>query len=106
MTKLMLHRVRMIFIMVIAIFILLSGRLAYLQILRHDYYWNRSEKNRYARVTLSAPRGEIFDREGRLLFKQVDDEIAGYRVAAIEPGRVELIRGTSTLWIEVPKPSR
>jgi penicillin-binding protein 2 len=67
MTKLMLHRVRMIFIMVIAIFILLSGRLAYLQILRHDYYWNRSEKNRYARVTLSAPRGEIFDREGRLL---------------------------------------
>lgn len=54
------------------------------------------ERSRYA---------HLLDRDGRLQFKQVDDEIAGYRVAAIEPGRVELARGTRTLWIEVPKPN-
>ena len=67
MTKLMFHRVRMIFLMVICIFILLSGRLAYLQIMRHDYYLYRAEQNRFTKITLAAPRGEIFDREGRLL---------------------------------------
>jgi penicillin-binding protein 2 len=67
MNKLMLRRVRIIFIAVIAVFILLSGRLAYLQILKHDYYWYRAEGNRFTKITLAAPRGEIFDRAGRLL---------------------------------------
>lgn len=67
MTKLMLKRVRMIFVLVIAVFILLSGRLAYLQILQHDYYWNRAERNRTTKITLVASRGEIYDRRGELL---------------------------------------
>jgi hypothetical protein len=45
----------------------------------------------------------LMDRDGKLLFKEINDEIGGYRVAAIEPGRVELATGTRTLWIEVPK---
>lgn len=67
MTKVMLRRVRILFVLVMAMFILLSGRLAYLQILRHDYYWDRSELNRLTRITLPAPRGEIYDRNGALL---------------------------------------
>ena len=67
MTKLMLKRVRIIFVLVIAVFILLSGRLAYLQILQHDYYWNRGERNRLTKITLVAARGEIYDRQGELL---------------------------------------
>ncbi|MEW5785825.1 MAG: penicillin-binding protein 2 [Bacillota bacterium] len=63
----MLHRVRLIFVLVIGIFILLSGRLAYLQILQHDYYLYRSESNRFTKITLVAPRGEIYDRQGELL---------------------------------------
>lgn len=66
-TKIMLRRVRILFILVMAMFILLSGRLAYLQILRHDYYWDRSERNRLTRIALPAPRGEIYDRGGALL---------------------------------------
>jgi len=45
----MLRRVRVIFIFVIVIFILLAGRLAYLQVLKHDYYWYRSEQNRFTK---------------------------------------------------------
>ncbi len=67
MNKLMLKRVRIIFILVIALFILLSGRLAYLQILQYDYYWNRAERNRLTKITLPASRGEIYDRQGELL---------------------------------------
>ena len=67
MTKLMLHRVRVIFVIVIAVFVLLSGRLAHLQILKHEYYWNRAEKNRLTKITLVAARGEIYDRSGKLL---------------------------------------
>ena len=57
MTKQMLRRVRFVFIAVIVVFVLLSARLAYLQILRHDYYWYRSEMNRFTKITLPAPRG-------------------------------------------------
>ncbi|HOB87678.1 MAG TPA: penicillin-binding protein 2, partial [Bacillota bacterium] len=67
MTKQMLRRVRFVFIAVIVVFVLLSARLAYLQILRHDYYWYRSEMNRFTKITLPAPRGEIYDRDGKLL---------------------------------------
>lgn len=67
MNKLMLHRVRIIFILAIMIFLLLSARLAYLQIARHEYYWYRSESNRFTKITLAAPRGEIYDRKGNLL---------------------------------------
>ncbi|MGB4444062.1 MAG: penicillin-binding protein 2 [Dethiobacteria bacterium] len=67
MNKFMLRRVRVIFIFVIVIFILLAGRLAYLQVLKHDYYWYRSEQNRFTKITLPATRGEIYDAKGNLL---------------------------------------
>ncbi len=67
MNKVVLRRVRVIFVFVVAIFILLSGRLAYLQVLKHDYYLYRAEKNRFTKITLPATRGEIYDAGGRLL---------------------------------------
>lgn len=67
MTKQMLQRIRKIFILVIIIFILLTGRLAYLQIMQHDYYWYRAERNRFTKVTLVASRGDILDRNGNVL---------------------------------------
>lgn len=67
MDKLMLHRVRIVFILVIVIFLVLSARLAYLQIAMHEHYWYRSEKNRFTKITLAAPRGEIYDSQGNLL---------------------------------------
>lgn len=67
MNKLMLRRARLLLIVLLISLILFSGRLAYLQIVRHDYYWFRAEENRFTKLTLLAPRGEIFDRHGRLL---------------------------------------
>lgn len=67
MNKTMLNRVRLIFVIVIGIFILLSARLAYLQIVQHDYYLYRSENNRFTTIDLVAPRGEIYDRDGEIL---------------------------------------
>ncbi len=67
MTKTMLRRVRIILILVIMVFIFFAGRLAYLQVLKHDYYWYRAEQNRFTKITLPATRGEIYDIEGKLL---------------------------------------
>ncbi len=67
MNKSMLRRVRIVFILVIAVFIILAGRLAHLQVLNHDYYWYRAEKNRFTKITLPATRGEIYDSKGRIL---------------------------------------
>ena len=67
MSKLMIRRIRVIVVIVIACFIVFAARLAYLQVLKHDYYWDRAEKNRYTKITLPATRGKIFDSQGRLL---------------------------------------
>ena len=67
MNKHMLRRVRLIFVLVIVIFIVLAGRLAHLQVVKHDYYWYRAEQNRFTKITLPATRGEIYDARGKLL---------------------------------------
>ena len=56
----------LIFVFIIFSLILL-GRLAYLQILKGEYYYKKSEKNHLKVVVLNAPRGNIYDRNGILL---------------------------------------
>lgn len=46
---------------------LLAGRLAYLQVVQHDVYITRSEKNRVRVEPLPPTRGLIYDRNGVLL---------------------------------------
>ncbi len=46
---------------------LLGVRLYYLQIVRGDYYNERAENQRVRMVPIPAPRGAIFDRNGKLL---------------------------------------
>lgn len=41
-------------------------------------------------------------RDGRLQLLGIDDVVADYRIVAIEPGRVQLISGAASLWVEVP----
>ncbi len=62
-----LKRTRIFISIIILIFLLLISRLAYLQILNYDYYWGRAEKNRLRILPVTAPRGEIFDKNGRQL---------------------------------------
>ncbi len=45
----------------------LAGRLYYLQIVKGEYYSERAENQRVRLIPIPAPRGAIFDRNGKLL---------------------------------------
>lgn len=46
---------------------ILGARLYYLQIQKGDYYKDRAESQRIRKIPIPAPRGAIFDRNGKLL---------------------------------------
>ena len=48
-------------------FFILFARLAELQVIKGEYFRTLAEGNRVRRVSISAPRGKIFDRNGELL---------------------------------------
>ncbi len=50
-----------------SVFLLLALRLWYLQIISYDRYTERSTRNRTRVLSLAAPRGPIYDRDGVLL---------------------------------------
>ena len=60
---------RIVVIQVVAFILLaaLGARLYYLQITRGEYYSDRAESQRVRLIPIPAPRGAIFDRNGRLL---------------------------------------
>ena len=49
------------------IFTILLSRLVYLQIIKGDYFYQRAENNHLRIISLNAPRGRIYDRNGILL---------------------------------------
>jgi len=65
--KLQLARVNQMAWFVIALFVVLMGRLWYLQIVRGQELLGRSEANRVKLLRTRAPRGTILDRKGRIL---------------------------------------
>src|ERR1035437_39452 len=62
-------RMRLGAIQVVAFVVLaiLGVRLYYLQLVRGDYYSERAENQRVRLIPIPAPRGAIFDRNGKLL---------------------------------------
>ena len=52
---------------IIIIYSLLGIRLFYLQVYRGEYYHKLSQNNRVKIKTVNAPRGKIYDRNGKLL---------------------------------------
>ena len=67
--ELRIFRVRALLAVLVVIVLtsLLVGRLGYLQIVQHDLYSTRSEKNRVRVEPLPPNRGLIYDRNGALL---------------------------------------
>jgi penicillin-binding protein 2 len=55
------------------LFLILFGRLWYIQITRSDFFLDQAERNRLRIIDLPAPRGLILDRKNRVL---VDNEIS------------------------------
>ena len=60
-------RVRLAMVAVALLFALFAGRLFQLQLIEGEELLRRSERNSVRTVRLEAPRGEIVDREGRIL---------------------------------------
>ncbi|HEY1463845.1 MAG TPA: penicillin-binding protein 2 [Terriglobales bacterium] len=52
---------------ILGIFLILTYGLWRLQVWQSDYYSTQAEKNRIRNVPILAPRGKIFDREGRTI---------------------------------------
>lgn len=61
------RRLQVLVALLAAAFLVLFGRLMYLQIIRGDYYSGRSEEHRISEKPVDAFRGSIYDRDGELL---------------------------------------
>ncbi|WP_457641383.1 penicillin-binding protein 2 [Persephonella sp.] len=62
-----IDRFNFLIIVFLLFFLILAGRLVYLQVLKGIYYRELSEKNHLRLITLNPPRGKIYDRNGILL---------------------------------------
>lgn len=58
------NRLDVLALAVLAVFIALVSRLAYLQLLRGDYYSGLADGNRLRQIPVMAPRGSFYDRNG------------------------------------------
>ncbi len=65
------RRIAIISLVVVVFYIVLIARLVILQIIKHQYYWNQSITERTEPITRAAIRGDILDRNGRLLATNV-----------------------------------
>ncbi len=83
MDKKMLQRMKFFLCLVIFVFIVLLARLAYLQIFNYESYWARAEKNRLRILPITAPRGEIFARNG----EQLVTNRPGFTVSLVDLGQ-------------------
>ncbi len=82
MDKKLLKRTRFFISLLLLVFLLLCARLAYLQVIQYDSYWTRAEKNRLRILPITAPRGEIFDRNG----EQIVTNRPGFTVSLVDLG--------------------
>jgi penicillin-binding protein 2 len=60
-------RLEIVYYLALVIFIILAGRLWYLQVMNRQVFADRAEQNRTRALPIPARRGTIFDRKGRIL---------------------------------------
>ncbi|MDO4435609.1 MAG: penicillin-binding protein 2 [Cardiobacteriaceae bacterium] len=76
-------------LLVLVGFLILLGRMIYLQIWRYDYYRTRSQNNRVRLKVVPPERGIIYDRQGKAL----SENILRYRVV-LSPSQTKNVRET------------
>lgn len=91
-------RKRLLFVygLVVLLFTILLGRLAWLQIISGNSYIERAERNRTVTITTQGPRGLITDRNGEVLARNV----MGYSLE-ITPDKVKNVNDTIDALSEV-----
>ena len=67
----LLLRLKWLRVLIILVFALLLANLWYLTIIQFEHYWQLAELNHVRAIPLIAPRGSIYDREGRVLVDNV-----------------------------------
>jgi penicillin-binding protein 2 len=77
---------------VFVVFLILVLRLLYLQVFRYQAYVRKSIGNKVMTVTVEAPRGEIFDRNGKVLAKNEPQLVLMYFPPSSEPDTATLSR--------------
>jgi cell division protein FtsI (penicillin-binding protein 3) len=83
------HRLVVVAVVAAAWAIVIEGRLAYLQLYRHTDYVARAERQQMRTLEIPAKRGDIVDRNGRVLAYSVDaDSIYAVPSEIKEPKRV------------------
>ncbi|MHB8928147.1 MAG: penicillin-binding protein 2 [Bacillota bacterium] len=60
-------RVNLFSVTVLLVFVVLGGRLAYMQLVQGNHYEKLAEGNRIRRLPIEAPRGILYDRYGAVL---------------------------------------
>ena len=60
-------RLLVIYLFIIVLFVILVGRLFFMQVVKGQEYVSRSDSNIYRTITLPARRGTIYDRNGNVL---------------------------------------
>ncbi|HHX73605.1 MAG TPA: penicillin-binding protein 2 [Firmicutes bacterium] len=71
MTKSLQKRLRFFVLAVVVVTMLLTARLAWLQIYQYEHYAAKAENNRLRELPITAARGEIRDRNGDILAKNM-----------------------------------
>ncbi|GAG29391.1 unnamed protein product, partial [marine sediment metagenome] len=64
-------RLRLTYIVMGLILVVYAGRLFYLQIIEGAYYQAQADENRFINISIPAPRGVIYDRNGVLLVRNI-----------------------------------
>jgi penicillin-binding protein 2 len=98
-------RLSVLSVIVAVLFVALSSRLWYLQVLAGDRYGDLAEGNRVRQVVIEAPRGRILDRDGKVLVRNraawavtvKPSELGDRRVVL---GRLARVLGTTTARLE------
>ena len=88
-------RLHVMLVICLVLFTVLIGRMVYLQLWRGDYYAKQSDGNRLRQSKLSAPRGLIYDSEGKVLV----NNLPGYAVVLQKQSKYkeETLQRLSTL---------
>ncbi|MBU0672409.1 MAG: penicillin-binding protein 2 [Candidatus Margulisbacteria bacterium] len=65
-------RIIILFSIFIFLFLIIGLRLADIQLLRHQFYQQRSQQQRTRLIKLAAQRGDVYDRQGNILATSID----------------------------------
>jgi penicillin-binding protein 2 len=65
----------------VGVFLLLAGAFFRTQVIQHEKFQLRAETNRLRPIPLTAPRGTIFDRNGKI----IAENVPGYSVKVLAP---------------------